>query len=91
MRGGFVALPKAEVHVHLEGCFEIDDIVGLARENGVPYLDRMSVCSISAAGWARFWNFSTLFAGWCARRSSSLRRRGDFPSAWPQTAHAMPI
>jgi adenosine deaminase len=36
MRGGFVALPKAEVHVHLEGCFEIDDIVGLARENGVP-------------------------------------------------------
>lgn len=36
MRGGFVALPKAEVHVHLEGCFEIDDIVELARENGVP-------------------------------------------------------
>jgi adenosine deaminase len=36
MRGGFIALPKAEVHVHLEGCFEIDDIVGLARENGVP-------------------------------------------------------
>jgi len=36
MRGGFVALPKAEVHVHLEGCFEIDDIVELARENRVP-------------------------------------------------------
>jgi adenosine deaminase len=36
MRGGFVALPKAEVHVHLEGCFEIDDIVALARQNGVP-------------------------------------------------------
>jgi adenosine deaminase len=36
MRGGFVALPKAEVHVHLEGCFEIDDIVRLAQENGVP-------------------------------------------------------
>jgi adenosine deaminase len=35
MRGGLVALPKAEVHVHLEGCFEIDDIVELARENGV--------------------------------------------------------
>ncbi len=30
MSGGFVALPKAEVHVHLEGCFEIDDIVQLA-------------------------------------------------------------
>jgi adenosine deaminase len=35
MHGGFVALPKAEVHVHLEGCFEIDDVVGLARENDV--------------------------------------------------------
>ena len=21
MRGGFIALPRAEVHVHLEGCF----------------------------------------------------------------------
>ena len=35
MDGGFVALPKAEVHVHLEGCFEVDYIVLLARENGV--------------------------------------------------------
>jgi adenosine deaminase len=36
MHGRFQTLPKAEVHVHLEGCFEIDDIVRLARENGVP-------------------------------------------------------
>lgn len=36
MRGGFLTLPKAQVHVHLEGSFEIDDIVGLARENAVP-------------------------------------------------------
>jgi adenosine deaminase len=35
MRGGFVALPKAEIHVHLEGCFEIEDIVRLAQENNV--------------------------------------------------------
>jgi adenosine deaminase len=35
MAGRYVALPKAEVHVHLEGCFEIDDIVRLADENGV--------------------------------------------------------
>jgi adenosine deaminase len=35
MRGGFVTLPKAEVHVHLEGCFNLDDIVGLARQSGV--------------------------------------------------------
>src|SRR5690349_4310945 len=32
----FVALPKAEVHVHLEGCFEVDDIVRLAAESGEP-------------------------------------------------------
>ena len=31
-----VTLPKAEVHVHLEGCFEIDDIVALAEEAGIP-------------------------------------------------------
>jgi adenosine deaminase len=35
MGGGFLSLPKAEVHVHLEGCFEVDDIVRLANENGV--------------------------------------------------------
>jgi adenosine deaminase len=32
----FVALPKAEVHIHLEGCFEIDDIVRLAEANNEP-------------------------------------------------------
>lgn len=32
----FVALPKAEVHVHLEGCFEIEDIVRLAEANDEP-------------------------------------------------------
>ena len=30
MDGRFQTLPKAEVHVHLEGCFEIVDIVELA-------------------------------------------------------------
>jgi len=33
MSRNFVTLPKAEVHIHLEGCFEIDDIVRLAEEN----------------------------------------------------------
>jgi adenosine deaminase len=28
------ALPKAEVHVHLEGCFEPSDVELLARESG---------------------------------------------------------
>ncbi|MDZ8160455.1 adenosine deaminase [Microbacterium aquimaris] len=30
------ALPKAEVHVHLEGTFSLIDLLTLARENGVP-------------------------------------------------------
>lgn len=30
------ALPKAEVHVHLEGCFEVDTLVELARSAGEP-------------------------------------------------------
>ena len=29
-------LPKAEVHVHLEGCFEVDDLVSLAASAGEP-------------------------------------------------------
>ena len=29
-------LPKAEVHVHLEGCFEASDVAALAREAGEP-------------------------------------------------------
>jgi adenosine deaminase len=36
VRREFVALPKAEVHVHLEGCFEVEDIVQLAAEAKVP-------------------------------------------------------
>jgi adenosine deaminase len=32
----FIALPKAEIHIHLEGCFEADEIVRLAEENSVP-------------------------------------------------------
>jgi adenosine deaminase len=35
VRGDLVALPKAEIHVHLEGCLEADDIVRLAGEAGV--------------------------------------------------------
>jgi adenosine deaminase len=31
----FISLPKAEIHVHLEGCFEPDEIVRLAEQNGV--------------------------------------------------------
>lgn len=31
-----IALPKAEVHIHLEGCFEPDEIISLAEAYGVP-------------------------------------------------------
>lgn len=31
-----ISLPKAEVHIHLEGCIEVDDIVRLAAEAGEP-------------------------------------------------------
>ena len=34
MEDGIRALPKAEVHVHLEGCFEPDDVQRLAHEAG---------------------------------------------------------
>jgi adenosine deaminase len=32
----FVTLPKAEIHIHLEGCFDPDEIVRLAEENREP-------------------------------------------------------
>ena len=31
-----ISLPKAEVHIHMEGCIEVDDIVRLAAEAGEP-------------------------------------------------------
>ena len=32
----YVALPKAEVHIHLEGCFETEDIIKNCRDAGIP-------------------------------------------------------
>jgi adenosine deaminase len=29
-------LPKAEIHIHLEGCFDLADLLELAKANGVP-------------------------------------------------------
>jgi adenosine deaminase len=34
----FLSLPKAEIHIHLEGCFESDEIVRLAEQNGAALL-----------------------------------------------------
>jgi adenosine deaminase len=38
LRAFAAGLPKAEVHVHLEGCFELADIQDLARAAGEPLL-----------------------------------------------------
>ncbi|MCM2402676.1 adenosine deaminase [Rhizobium sp. S153] len=32
----FLSLPKAEIHIHLEGCFDPEDIEALAKDAGVP-------------------------------------------------------
>ncbi|RUU13423.1 adenosine deaminase [Mesorhizobium sp. USDA-HM6] len=32
----FVALPKAEVHIHVEGCIETDEVVGNCEAAGIP-------------------------------------------------------
>jgi adenosine deaminase len=62
MNGRFRALPKAEVHVHLEGCFEVDDIVRLARENGVP-LPRPRERLLQFGGLAEFLQFLDWICG----------------------------
>ncbi|RRH95944.1 adenosine deaminase [Mesorhizobium tamadayense] len=32
----YIALPKAEVHIHVEGCFEADDVIRNCQEAGIP-------------------------------------------------------
>jgi adenosine deaminase len=32
----YIALPKAEVHIHVEGCFEADDVIRNCEEAGIP-------------------------------------------------------
>lgn len=36
MSRDYVSLPKAEIHIHLEGCFEPEEIARLAKEDGEP-------------------------------------------------------
>jgi adenosine deaminase len=76
MNGGFVTLPKAEVHVHLEGCFEIDDIVRLARENGVR-LPRPREQLLEFGGLAEFLQFLDWICGLVRSREqlAALARR----------------
>ena len=76
MNGGFVTLPKAEVHVHLEGCFEVDDIVRLARENGVQ-LPRPREQLLEFGGLAEFLEFLDWICGLVRTREqlATLARR----------------
>jgi len=32
----FIGLPKAEVHIHIEGCFEADDVIANCQQAGIP-------------------------------------------------------
>ncbi|TRC74288.1 adenosine deaminase [Mesorhizobium sp. WSM4310] len=32
----FIGLPKAEVHIHIEGCFEADDVIRNCQQAGIP-------------------------------------------------------
>jgi adenosine deaminase len=76
MNGGFVTLPKAEVHVHVEGCFEVDDIVRLARENGVQ-LPRPREQLLEFGGLAEFLEFLDWICGLVRTREqlATLARR----------------
>jgi adenosine deaminase len=76
MDGRFQTLPKAEVHVHLEGCFEIVDIVELARENDVP-LARPREQLLKFGGLADFLQFLDWICGLVRTREqvAALARR----------------
>ena len=90
MGGRFVTLPKAEVHVHLEGCFEVEDIVRLADENDVQ-LPRPRDQLFQLAASPTSCNSSIGFAAWCARGNNLRHWRGASASAWRRPARAMPM
>jgi len=52
----YIPLPKAEVHIHLEGCFEVDTIARLAVQNDEP-LPRPPETLFTFSGLADFLEF----------------------------------
>lgn len=50
------AMPKAEIHIQLEGCFDPELIVALARENGLA-LPRPEADLLNFSGLAEFLSF----------------------------------
>lgn len=60
----FKTLPKAEIHIHLEGCFDTRTIVALAAENKVP-LPRPESELLSFTGLSDFLSFLDFICGLC--------------------------
>ena len=58
----FKSLPKAEIHIHLEGCFATDTLVELARENGVA-LPRPPERLLSFSGLSEFLEYLDFACG----------------------------
>jgi len=62
LRYDFKSLPKAEIHIHLEGCFSPATIVELAHENGVA-LPRAEEDLLTFTGLADFLEFLDFICG----------------------------
>jgi adenosine deaminase len=63
----FRTLPKAEIHIHLEGCFDTATIVALAAENNVA-LPRPEEDLLKFQGLSDFLNFLDFICGLCRTR-----------------------
>lgn len=66
------ALPKAEVHIHLEGCFEAHEIAAMAREAGVA-LPRPEAELLQFQGLADFLEFLDFVCGLIDSREALAR------------------
>ena len=70
-------LPKAEVHVHLEGCFELATLVQWAGEAGVP-MPRPREKLFQFAGLADFLHFLDWACGLANTQERLARMAYDF-------------
>src|SRR5260370_40052375 len=83
---GILAMPRAEVHVHLEGCFEIADLVNLAEGAGEP-LPRPAerLLDLSGLGLSAFLDFLDWSCGLVRTREQVAQAARSF-AAREQTA-----
>ncbi len=68
----FRTLPKAEIHIHLEGCFDTATIVSLAAENNVP-LPRPEAELLKFDGLSDFLDFLDFICGLCRTQEQLAR------------------